>query len=159
MSFAALEYVLSTITVWHMAILASFLALVAWPRQNANGEMPYFLRLHAGFLAPVAFYFMMSLAAGQIFGAKLSWSDLWPSCSVASSVMATWFLVPTAAAAWSDKSLGMLGFSLFATIFATLFFGAILSAMLWLVPRAIGFGIIDFPRYAWAVQTAPLRLS
>ncbi|XUU60848.1 hypothetical protein ACRAQ6_00820 [Erythrobacter sp. HA6-11] len=152
MSFAALEYVWSTITVWHLLVLIAFLAIIALPWKKSKGDMPFLLRLHAGFLASTGFYFIASLAIGQVFGAKFDWSSLWPSCFAASSLFATWVLFPTMAAACSKRSLDLLAFSVFATLLAVVFFGFGLSAMLWAVPRIIGFGVIDFPQYSWAVQ-------
>jgi len=112
------------------------------------------LRLWAGLCVPIVLYCMVAIIIGQLFGDRFAWSQLWPSGLANDALFSTFILPVLVPAIWNERGqrlelimLGILGIPL-----GTAFFGLLFSGVWWLFPRIIGFGFIDFPKHAWAVQ-------
>lgn len=98
---------------------------------------------------------MFALIAGQVFGDFYSWSQLWPAGLCLGAVFASIFL----ATLFGDAGLirarkaEPIMTLVVGTLIAVAFFGLFFSVVWWVFPRLIEFGgLIDFPRYAWAVH-------
>jgi hypothetical protein len=87
-------------------------------------------------------YGVFALIFGQTFGDKYSWSQLWPSGVVLGGSFG--------ALLFADRSATRppTAFVLFGVAVAALFY----TFCIWLFPRIIGFGLIDFPQLSWGVH-------
>ena len=152
MSFEPLLWVIGTLTPWHYGVWAAFLGLSIWGGQKNEETMPLPLRLLAGLIIFPVFYGMIAPIVGQVVGDHYNWSQLWPSAFILSGVLSLWFLVPVSFGGTLKKDWGVLAFGLFGFGIATAIFGLFFAGSWWLFPRIIGFGLFDFPKYAWGVQ-------
>ena len=148
MSFAALEYVWSTITVWHLVIWIAITALVTIVIPMIQGTA-------IGWSGPASilwllamWYGLFSIMFGQIFGEKFGFLDVIPSGFLFGLGFAALAVVHP-----SQRAEGGLRANKGCAILAVLLGASFFGVCTWLLPRVIGFGIIDFPKYAWAVQT------
>jgi hypothetical protein len=149
-----LQWVIGTLTVWHYAILAVFMAINAWPWPKVEGTLPLPVRLWASIVIPTVLYTMASLVVGQIVGDRYTWSMLWPAGLGLGAVFATIVLSVLLDGVWSTQGRQtrpalML---VIAIPLTTAFFGLFFTCVWWLFPRIIGFGLIDFPKLSWGVQ-------
>ena len=154
MDFAPLQWVASTLTIWHYLIWAVVFLLHLWRGPKNNKAMPLHLRVWGGAVCIPIVYCMGSLVLGQLFGDKFSWSELWPSGLATGAAISTFFLVAilweTRAA--SERKLELLSLAIVVIPFATGFFGLFLAFAWWVFPRVAGFGLFDFPKLSWGVQ-------
>ena len=149
-----LQWVVGTLTYWHYAIWAlhAGLSLWRWPNQEKPMPLP-FRTWGAVFMLPI-FYCMVALIAGQIFGDKYSWSQLWPAGFGLGCLISTAFLTGLVPALWYEKGKKIeltIMMVVFVPLAATLF-GLVFTFVWWGFPRFIGLGLINFPKYAWGVQ-------
>jgi hypothetical protein len=152
--FLPLRWVIETLTIWHYLAWAAFFGLSFWRGPADKEAMPINLRLWAGIIMLPIFYAMTSLVVGQLFGDNFSWSQVWPSGLMLGGLVSSFFLVGFAEAIWhgDGRRLELFAFGGFAIPFAAGFFGLFFSVAWWLLPRAVGFGLIDFPKFPWGVQ-------
>ncbi|MBI1402159.1 MAG: hypothetical protein GC147_02965 [Porphyrobacter sp.] len=142
MEFAPLAYLWGTLTVWHVAIWIAFLLLMGVVLQ-LRADKPVLWKVLPLYLIILAIaYGIFALIFGQIFGDKYSWSQLWPSGALLGGSFG--------ALIFADRSATRppAAFALVGVAFAAVFF----TFCIWLFPRVIGFGLIDFPKAAWGVQ-------
>jgi hypothetical protein len=142
MEFAPLAYVWGTLTLWHMAIWIAFPLLMGVVlKLRADGPVLWkVLSLYLTILAIA--YGIFTLIFGQIFGDKYSWSQLWPSGALLGGSFG--------ALLFTDRSASRppVAFVLLGVTVAAGFY----TFCIWLFPRIIGFGLIDFPKLSWGVQ-------
>jgi hypothetical protein len=142
MEFAPLAYLWGTLTVWHLAVWLAFPVLVGVVLPLRAGK-PVLWKVLSLFLILLAIgYGIFALIFGQVFGDKYSWSQLWPSGALLGGSFG--------ALLFSDRSATRppTAFVLFGVAMAAVFY----TFCIWLFPRILGFGLIDFPKYAWAVH-------
>ncbi|MEY4838807.1 MAG: hypothetical protein RLZZ475_2666 [Pseudomonadota bacterium] len=147
MEFAPLAYLWGTLTVWHMAIWIVLPLLMGVVLSLCVGQPVLWktllwktLPLHLAVLAIA--YGIFALIFGQVFGDKYSWSQLWPSGTVLGGSFGALVFFERSANR-PPTAFGLIGVAM-AAVFYTF--------CIWLFPRILGFGLIDFPRYAWAVH-------
>jgi hypothetical protein len=150
-----LQWVIGTLTVWHYAIWVLYAGLgLRRPRDQEN-DMPYPIRIWGAVFMPPIFYCMVALIAGQIFGDKFAWSQLWPAGLSMGAIFASPFLIALVPALWNGKGR-RIEFSIMTVVFvplATAFFGLFFTFACWIFPRVIEWGgLIDFPDLAWGVH-------
>jgi hypothetical protein len=112
-----------------------------------------FRKWGAVFMLPI-FYCMVALIAGQTFGDKFSWSQLWPAGLGLGAIFSTAFLTGLVPALWHGKGK-RIELTIMTVVFVPLaaaFFGLFFTFAWWLFPRLIDLGLFDFPSYAWAVH-------
>ncbi|WP_416832569.1 MAG: hypothetical protein ACMUJI_06410 [Erythrobacter sp.] len=156
MSLEPLNYALNTLTFWHALALSLLCAPTAWIYVNGNIDAqlvrnPIFgLLLQAGMVTWV--YFLIAPVVGQVFGDKYSFAQVWPSSVTLGVTFAAMIITVSASREWSDMNAKLAGFLASAFVVFSLFLGLALNLFLWLLPRVIGFGLIDFPKLSWGVQ-------
>lgn len=147
MSFEPLEWVISTLTAWHFAIWLGLAALptVILPLVTSQQIKLAFFPAFLWMLACV--YGIFSLMFGQLFGDNYGYLEVLPAGFLfgAGFMLLLFFgeLVTQ-----DSKKNSSVGFALFGVVFGGVFFGS----CTWILPRVIGFGLIDFPKYSWGVQ-------
>jgi hypothetical protein len=143
MDFAPLAYIWGTLTIWHILIwlALSLLVGVVVPRRFgclvSGLSLPMFL-----YMLAIA-YGIFALMFGQVFGNTYSWSQIWPSGALLGGAFG--------ALAFSPKGLSQslpLPVALFSIAMSAAFF----AVGLWLLPRMVGLGPIDWPKLSWGVQ-------
>ena len=142
MEFAPLAYLWGTLTVWHVAIWIAFPLLMGVVLQLLADEPVLWKALPLYLIILAIVYGIFALIFGQIFGDKYSWSQLWPSGALLGGSFGALLFVDRSAKGL-PTALGLFGVAMAAVFF---------PFCIWLFPRTVGFGLIDFPRYAWAVH-------
>ncbi len=143
MEFAPLAYVWGTLTVWHVAVWLAFAILqgVVLPLRYGGSvnwfSLPFFLIMLA------IFYGIFALMFGQLFGDKYSWSQLWPSGVLLGGSFGALVFARTRSSIRPPVAFALLGVVLAAAFY---------TFCLWLLPRIVGFGLIDWPKFSWGVQ-------
>ena len=149
-----LQWVIGTLTFWHYAVWALHGGLSLWRLPKEQPAMPRpFLMWGAVFMLPI-FYCMVALIAGQIFGDKYSWSQLWPAGLCLGANISTAFLTGLVPALWHGKGkrIELTIMTVVSVPLAAAFFGLFFTVAWWLFPRFMGLGLIDWPKFAWGVQ-------
>ncbi|MEX0342252.1 MAG: hypothetical protein AB3N06_06680 [Erythrobacter sp.] len=149
MELLPLKYAASTVTKYHVIVilLACALPLVTGTSNRISRD---FAQILITALAFVLIYAWAAPIIGQIYGDKFSWSQAWPS----GFVLAFAFMVWGCLSFWTQGAGGN-GLAIAASFFLTLgtvFFGSFFSATYWLLPRAVGWGVVEFSRKAWGVS-------
>jgi hypothetical protein len=151
---APLAWVIGTITIWHLAIwvLQAGLSFWRWPNQEPPLPLP-FRAWGAIFMLPIA-YCMVALIAGQIFGDKYAWAQLWPAGLGLGAILSTAFLTGLLPALWvgKGKRIELTILTVLSVPLAAASFGLFFTVAWWLFPRLIDFGLIDWPEFSWAVH-------
>jgi hypothetical protein len=149
-----LQWVMGTLTIWHYAILAGFMAMNVWPRPKAEGTLPLPVRLWASIVIPTVLYTMASLVVGQIVGGRYTWSILWPAGLSLGALAATMFLAVLLDGVWhtQGRQTRPILMLIIAIPLTTAFFGLFFTCVWWVFPRIIGLGLIDWPKLSWGVQ-------
>lgn len=153
---APLQWVIGTLTIWHYAVLAGFIALNLLPLTGHERQLPLPMRLWASLILPVTLYAMVALIAGQVVGDRFAWSMLWPAGLCLGALTSSMFLSTLFGATGlirrgDARSILML---LIAVPIAATFFGLFYAAAWWIFPRVIELGgLIDFPNLAWGVDS------
>lgn len=89
-----------------------------------------------------------ALVFGQVFGDKYSFNQVWPTSLVLGILVAAFFML------WvhfTGSSPPQIGFEVFAFLFFAAFLGIAFNLFLYVMPRLVGLGLIDLPRFSWAV--------
>lgn len=149
-----LEWVIGTLTIWHYAIWAGFMAINVWPRPRPEGALPLPMRLWAGAVFPPVLYAMVSLIVGQIVGDRFPWSMLWPAGMCLGALFSSIFLGVLLAAIWNTRGRQVQAIVMLvvAVPLSTMFFGLFFTCAWWLFPRVIDFGLIPYPDLPWGVH-------
>ena len=156
MEFAPLRYAWNAITIWHFVALAAFMAPTTW--SYVSGRAPESsVTSEFGGLLFFAFmicwmYFLIAPVMGQIFGDKFSFSAVWPSSIVLGVAMSAAFVTFGFSRGTEVFTTELQGFALIAFVFFSVFLGLALNLFLWLAPRMVGYGVVDFPKLSWGVQ-------
>ncbi len=142
MDFAPLVYLWDTLTVWHVAIWIALPLLMGVGLQLLADEPVLWKVLPLYLIILAITYGIFALIFGQVFGDKYSWSQLWPSGALLGGSFGALIFV--------DRSTTRppTAFDFFGWAMAALFF----PFCIWLFPRILGFGLIDFPKLSWGVQ-------
>lgn len=143
MHFAPLAFIWGTLTIWHIVIwlAVSLLVGVVLPLRFGGSvnwlSLPMFLYM----LAIVYGIFVLML--GQVFGNTYSWSQIWPSGALLGGAFGALAFVPKGSSQPLPLPFALISVAIFATFCAV---------GLWLLPRMVEFGLIDFPKTSWGVQ-------
>jgi hypothetical protein len=156
MEFAPLRYAIGTVTIWHGLVLLGLIGLNVRAFVVGSAQESVFHSTLPGLLLGCFMFVWMYLFAaplvGQLFGDKYPFAAVWPSALVIAAMMSAAFV---GFALTSEGKPMTLEFALFGG-FAFVFFTAGLTLFICLVhyvlPRAAGFGLIDWPKTSWGVQ-------
>ena len=153
-SFEPFEWVLSTLTAWHLAAWAAFFGLSVFAKPKSKEAMPIHLRVWGGIVLLPIVYCLGALMLGQLFGEKYAWTQLWPSGFALAAIFSTFIVAHLVPDFWSKRGrrgeiavLGFMGVPIF-----VIQFGLFFTFAWWALPRIAGFGLIDFPKLSWGVQ-------
>ena len=156
MEFAPLRYAWNTVTIWHFVALAAFMAPATWSYLSGRASVTSVTSEFGGLLFFTFMicwmYFLMAPIIGQIFGDKFSFSAVWPSSIVLGVAMSAAFVTFSFSRDTEAFTTELLGFALLAFAFFSVFLGVALNAFLWLAPRMVGYGVVNFPKLSWGVQ-------
>ncbi len=146
MEFAPLGYLWRSLTVWHLLIwIGVTLALFFFLRRKENQSPPLsWIPLAAASLALL--FAIFALIIGQIFGANYSAMQIWPSGMVIGGLFAMLAFLQSRI---SDQAKDL---PIWLMIAGVVIAGNFNAFCIWLFPRIMGFGLIDFPRLSWGVQ-------
>ncbi|NQX95322.1 MAG: hypothetical protein HRT64_10480, partial [Erythrobacter sp.] len=129
-------------TVWHVGIWIGLTITFEMAVRKRSISKGSFARTCFTALLLAISYGLFALLLGQVFGDTYPAAQLWPSGLVLGGLF---------------TALGFLGdrFSEQPKNFPT--WAAVIGANfyafgLWLLPRVVGFGLIDVPKLAWGVQ-------
>ncbi|WP_298309090.1 hypothetical protein [uncultured Erythrobacter sp.] len=146
MEFAPLNYLWDSLTIWHLAIWIGFMITFEMAVRQKSKLRVSFARIFLTALLLAIIYGLFALLFGQLFGDKYTAAELWPSGMVLGGLLTS---IGFFGDLFSEQRNG------FPTWFAVL--GIVIGANfcafgLWLLPRIVGLGLIDFPRFSWGVQ-------
>ena len=146
MEFAPLSYLWDSLTLWHLGIWIGF--TITFEMAVRRRSIPKGSFAHTCFIALLLaiFYGLFALLFGQVFGDKYPAAELWPSGLVLGGLLTSLVFLGDR---FSEQPKN------FPTWFALI--GVVISANfyafgLWLLPRMVGLGLIDFPKLPWGVQ-------
>jgi len=143
MEFAPLSYLWGTLTVWHLTAWLALAVLLGVLLPLRHGGSVIWLSLPLFLIMFAIFYGIFALLFGQIFGDKYSWSQLWPSGALLGGSFGAFVFVANGSSQRLPFAFALVGVA---------FAGAFYTFCLWLFPRIVGFGLIDFPKLSWGVQ-------
>lgn len=156
MEFAPLRYVIGTLTIWHGLVLLGLIGLNvrAFVGGGSEGSV-----LHSSLpglmLACFLFVWMYLVAApivGQLFGDKYPFAAVWPSALVLASMMSAAFVSFALTSEGRPVTLEFALFGGFFFVFAAMGLTLFVCFAHYVMPRAAGFGLIDFLKLSWGVQ-------
>lgn len=156
MEFAPLRYAIGTVTIWHGLVLLGLIGLNVRAFVDGSARESVFHSTLPGLLLGCFMFVWMYLFAaplvGQLFGDKYPFAAVWPSALVIAAMMSAAFV---GFALTSESKPMTLEFALFGG-FAFVFFTAGLTLFVciahYVMLRAAGFGLIDWPKFSWGVQ-------
>ena len=156
MEFAPLRYVLGTITIWHGVALLAIMSPSAYAYITSTAAKPALETSLPGlFLFSFMVVWMYCLAAlvlGQLFGDKFPFAQVWPSALALGFSMAVVFVACSLAFDGKALTLELALFSVFGIAFFTLGLTLFACIAIFLMPRAVGFGLVDWPKASWGVH-------
>lgn len=143
MEFAPLFYVAGTLTVWHLAVWLTISALVGIVLPLRDSRPIRWTWLPIYMLLLVVMYGIIILLFGQTFGDKFTLATLWPTSALLGGLFVGLSILSSDPESRPPSGLA-LAFSLIGPAFFTF--------ALWLLPRMVGLGLIDFPKLSWGVH-------
>jgi hypothetical protein len=156
MEFVPLRYVIGTLTIWHGVALLAIMAPSFYGHITSAAAKPTLeTSLPGVFLFSFGVVWMYCLAAlvlGQLFGDKFPFAQVWPSALALGFSMAVVFVACSLAIDGKALTVELALFSVFGVTLFTLGLALFACIVIFLMPRAVGFGLIDFPKLAWGVQ-------
>ena len=141
MRFEPLAYVLSTLTLWHGVVMAAILALMHFVGPITIGAPIEWTRIPSTLAVLASVCGIFTLILGQLVGDNYPAKTLWPTALLFGAVFSS---IPF----WSPNTDAPAGFAIFSIAFGANF----LAAVIWLAPRFLDIGIVDFPRLPWGVR-------
>ena len=146
MEFAPLSYLWDSLTVWHVCIwIGLTITFEMAVRKRSISKGPFVRTCFTALLLAIS-YGLFALLLGQVFGDTYPAAQLWPSGLVLGGLF---------------TALGFLGdrfseqpknFPTWAAVIGVIIGANFYAFGLWLLPRVVGFGLIDVPKLAWGVQ-------
>jgi hypothetical protein len=156
MDFAPLRYALGTITIWHGVALLAIMSPAAYAYFTGNSGKTTLETSFPGLVlftfAVVWMYCLAALVLGQLFGDKFLFAQVWPSALALGFSMAVVFMVCVLAMDGKALTGELALFSIFGIAFFTLGLALFACIVVYVMPRAVGYGFIDFPKLSWGVH-------
>lgn len=156
MEFAPLRYVIGTLTIWHGVALLAIMSPNAYAYVTSTAAKPALESSLPGLFLfsfmVVWMYFLGALVLGQMFGDKFPFAQVWPSALALGFSMSVVFVACALAIDGKALTGELVLFSVFAIAFFTLGLALFACTAIFLMPRAVGFGLVDFPKLSWGVQ-------
>lgn len=97
-------------------------------------------------------YCLAALVFGQLFGDKYPFAQVWPSALALGFSMSVVFVACALAIDGKALTVELVLLSVFAIAFCTLGIALFACIAIFLMPRAVGFGLVDFPKASWGVH-------
>ena len=146
MEFAPLSYLWDSLTVWHVCIWIGLTITFEMAVRKRSISKGSFERTCFTALLLAISYGLFALLLGQLFGDTYPAAQLWPSGLVLGGLF-------TASAFLGDRfSEQPKNFPTWAAVISVIIGANFYAFGLWLLPRVVGFGLIDVPKLAWGVQ-------
>ncbi|PLK24074.1 hypothetical protein C0V72_06790 [Porphyrobacter sp. TH134] len=156
MHFVPLRYVIGTLTVWHGVALLAIMAPSAYAYVTSTAAKPTLEtslpRLFLLSFMAVWMYCLAALVLGRLFGDKFPFAQVWPSALALGFSMAVVFVACSLAFDGKTLTLELALFSVFGIAFFTLGLALFACIAIFLMPRAVGFGLVDWPKASWGVH-------
>jgi hypothetical protein len=156
MGFAPLRYAVGTITIWHGVALLAIMSPTAYAYFTGNSGKT---TLETSFPGLVLFsfslvwmYCLAALLLGQVFGDKFPFAQVWPSALALGFLMAVAFMVCVLAMDGKALTGELALFSVFGIAFFTPVLALFACIVVYVMPRAVGYGFVDFRKLSWGVQ-------
>ncbi len=156
MAFAPLRYAAGTITIWHGLVLLGLVGLnvrafIAGSSQGSvfHATLPGLL---LGCFMIIWLYLLAAPTVGQLFGDKYPFAAVWPSALVLAGMMSAAFAGFALTSEGKPMTLEFALFGGFAFILTATGLTLFICFAHYVMPRAAGLGLIDFPKYSWGVQ-------
>lgn len=141
--FVPLAYLADTLTVIHLALWLAIPGMIGIVLPLWEGRPVMWRWLPFGLLALAVMYGLLALAIGQLFGDKFTLAALWPSSALLGGLFVGLSFVGIDPARRPPAGLA-LAFIAAGAVFFTF--------ALWVIPRIVGFGLIDIPKASWGVH-------
>ncbi|NVE95984.1 hypothetical protein [Altererythrobacter lutimaris] len=148
MSFEPLVWLIGTLTPWHFVIWFSLAGIPAVVIPLATSQKPKLSVLVQVLWILGCLYGLFGLMLGQLYGDKYGFLEVLPTGFLFGLAFMLTPLFGLLSLSRTSND-GLDGCFVAASPIGGMFFGS----CTWVFPRIIGFGLIDFPRYSWAVQT------
>lgn len=97
-------------------------------------------------------YLLAAPLVGQLFGDKYPFAAVWPSALVLAGIMSAAFVGFALTSEGKPLTLEFALFGGFAFVFAAMGLTLFVCIAHYVMPRAAGFGLIDWPKLSWGVQ-------
>lgn len=149
MSFEPLLYAWRSITLVHILLLSAIVILPELFPAAGRADPNPTMRFAINAILLTAAYFLFAPMVGQIFGDKYSFAQVWPS-SAALGMVFTGILFATAYS--TEPQSSPIGFLIVGFLALSLFLGLALNLFLYVAPRAVGWGIVEWPKAPWGVE-------
>jgi hypothetical protein len=156
MDFPPLRYAVGTVTIWHGLVLLGLIGLNVRAFLEGSSQGSVFHATLPGLLLGcftiVWMYLIVAPVVGQLFGDKYPFAAVWPSALVLASTMSAAFVSFALTSEGRPMTLEFALFGGFAFVFAATGLTLFVCIAHYVMPRAAGFGLIDWPKTSWGVQ-------
>lgn len=156
MEFAPLRYAFGTVTIWHGLVLLGLIGLNVRAFVSDSSEGSVFHSSLTGLMLScfliVWMYLVAAPTVGQLFGDKYPFAAVWPSALALASMMSAAFVAFALTSEGKTLTLEFALFGVFAFVFAAVGLTLFVCIAHYVMPRAAGFGLIDWPKASWGVQ-------